>query len=69
MNGVSVCREELPELSLELRKVDLDSLQSILDLFQADVFVGFVRSVKRELVAVLLNDLAAVSDFVETKSG
>ena len=44
-------------------------LEGSLDLVQADLFVGLGRSIDVELVAVLLDNLARIPDFVKPESG
>lgn len=56
------------ELLFEVHKVDLHSFNSSFDLLEADLLVGFVGTIDCLLVAVLLDDLAAVPDFVEAQS-
>lgn len=64
--GIAV--EEDLQLLLELGEIDLDGLQSIGDLAEADLLIVLVGAVKSLLVAVLLDDLATISNLVEAKS-
>lgn len=61
--------EENLQLFLELGEIDLYRLESIGDLFEADLLIGLVGTVESLLVAVLLDDLATVSDLVEAECG
>ncbi len=57
--------EEDSHLLLERGAVCLGRLQGILDLLEADLLIGFDRVVKGQLLAILLDDLAAVSNLVK----
>ena len=56
------------ENDVQLIKVDLDLLDGFGDLFNALFLVVFRLAVHRQFVAILLDHLAAVSNFVESQS-
>ena len=57
--------EEDSHLLLERGAVCLGGLQGILDFLETDLLVGFDRVVQGQLLAVLLNDLAAIPNLVK----
>lgn len=59
--------EESLQVLLEVGEIDLDGFQGICDLLEADLLVRLGRTIEVELVTVLLNDLATVSNLVEAK--
>lgn len=65
LGGLTV-KEDLDFL-FEIGEIDLEGLDGIGDLGQANLFVGLLRAVDGLLVAVLLDNLAAVSDLVEAQ--
>lgn len=67
--GLNRAVEKCLQLLLKVCEIDLDGFQGIRDLLKADVFVILGRPVEVELVTILLDDLAAVPEFVEAKSG
>lgn len=66
--GVWLAVEEDLQFLLEVGVIHLDGFQGLGDLLQADLFIRLWRSSEVKLVTILLNDLAAISDFVEAKS-
>lgn len=59
--------EEGFEILFQTGKVGLEILDGILDLAQTDLFVGLICAIHSLLVAVLLDDLAAVTNLGETQ--
>lgn len=63
-----VATKEGLEFFLKIHKVDLDSLNGVFDFLEADFLVGFVGTIDCLLVAILLDNLAAVPNLVEAQS-
>lgn len=62
-----VATEEGLEFFLKVNEVDLDSLNGIFDFLEADLLVGFVGTIDGLLLAVLLDNLAAVPNLIEAQ--
>lgn len=64
--GDLTVKEDLDFL-FKIGEIDLEGLDGIGDLGQANLFVGLLGTVDGLLVAILLDDLATVSDLVEAQ--
>lgn len=69
LGAVGLTPEELLQRLLHFLKVDLDSLERVRNATKTDSLVRLGGAVDVEPVAVLLDDLAAVSDLVKAKCG
>lgn len=59
--------EEIPYFLLEIGEVDFQGFDGFGDFLETHFLVWLVRAVDRLLVAVLLDNLAAVSDLIEAQ--